>query len=321
MTSFLGILGNSGRNNLQAYARRLPDRSNLSFSFPLPTGETRTVYLPMLENCDISENKKAKLQEYQLLGRNSTIYSYGGGTSRQFQLKFKITLLHVLETLRKEPIEDKFKNNYFQKVFSETPAEDIGFLDPTTGIEVEDKQIKIKSLAQKNYDQYMTLTGKKNPQLSSFDKFLNKAGGLFGVEDFVPDPSKQSNKALEAVELIMYWINLVRVGCVNNATNTTLGPPIVRLTHGIMYNNVPCVMENYSINIEQERGYDINTLLGRVINISMTLNEIRIGNFGTFKPLDDPDSADNNYGWEALFNEGTIDPYTQDIPITFEEIY
>lgn len=293
--------------SLKIYSRRLPDRSNLRFEFPSEDGDPKRLNIPMMQNCEISESKRANLQEYNLLGRNSTLYSYGGGTSRQFNVRFSITLPHVFDMLSRDPLPSKFKNKYFE-------SKDLGLfaVNLVKGTTDNFNYTKsVKTHADKNKDYYDELTGKKAPQRTLFDTIVNGIAGGFNINDFVPDPANASKKSLEAINLIMFWVNVIRVGCVNNSSNTTLGPPIIRLNHGVMYNNIPCVMENYNISIDQSAGMDINTLLGKVVNIQLSLNEVRIGNFGTFKPFSQVDS-DNNYGWEAIFDHGTIDPYTQD---------
>lgn len=296
--------------SLKIYSRRLPDRSNLRFEFPSEDGDPKRLNIPMMQNCEISESKRANLQEYNLLGRNSTLYSYGGGTSRQFNVRFSITLPHVFDMLSRDPLPSKFKAQYshYNKSLIKSTIDDYGLVTEFNGV-LEERSIR--GYADKNKDYYDELTGKKAPQRTLFDTIVNGIAGGFNINDFVPDPANASKKSLEAINLIMFWVNVIRVGCVNNSSNTTLGPPIIRLNHGVMYNNIPCVMENYNISIDQSAGMDINTLLGKVVNIQLSLNEVRIGNFGTFKPFSQVGS-DNNYGWEAIFDHGTIDPYTQD---------
>jgi len=223
------------------------------------------------------------------------MYAFGGGQSRQFNLRFKITLPHIYEMMSVDPLPGKFTSSYSYNYRT-------GFM----GIYKGTAQVGIENqgMAKKHKDAYDKLTGKTKPEVSAFDGLLDS----FFETSFQAE-AQRDPKLLKVVDLIMYWITVIRSGCINNSSNTTLGPPIVRLTHGIMYSNIPCVLEQYNISIEQDKGYDINTLIGKVININLTLSETRVGDFGTYKPSSSNQlESDNNYGWEAVFNHGTVDP-------------
>jgi hypothetical protein len=49
-------------------------------------------------------------------------------------------------------------------------------------------------------------------------------------------------------------------------------------------------------------------LLPRQIEVTMSLNEVRLGSSGNFKSTVAIE-GDNNYGWEAIISENNIDPY------------
>jgi hypothetical protein len=111
------------------------------------------------------------------------------------------------------------------------------------------------------------------------------------------------------IDLIIYWTNIVRASVVNNSKNPIYGPPTIRLRHGILYQDIPCICTNYSISYNEAAGYDINTLLPRQLQITMKLEEIRTGNFGEFNTADIIEK-DNLAGWEAVVLENThsMDP-------------
>ena len=96
---------------------------------------------------------------------------------------------------------------------------------------------------------------------------------------------------------------------VNNATNPIYGIPIVRLHFGILYQNVPCICDGYTIDFDPVAGFDLKTLLPRVITIGMSLKETR-----TFE--DSSRSVTTNdgiKGWEVLVG----DP-AKGIPVTLD---
>lgn len=114
------------------------------------------------------------------------------------------------------------------------------------------------------------------------------------------------------IDIIVFWTNVIRASVINNAHNPLLGPPIIRLSHGIMYQDIPCLCMNYSIEAEDEAGYDLQTLLPRRIKFNLDLEEIRAGDFGEFLPKEkaNPVKRDNLAGWEAVVTDDfrSMDP-------------
>ena len=111
------------------------------------------------------------------------------------------------------------------------------------------------------------------------------------------------------IDLIVYWTNIIRSSVVNYSKNPIFGPPIIRLRHGIMYQDVPCICTNYSIDYNEAAGYDLDTLLPRQLRVQLKLEEIRTGDFSEFDQTDII-KKDNLAGWEAVV-EGqahTMDP-------------
>ena len=107
----------------------------------------------------------------------------------------------------------------------------------------------------------------------------------------------------------MYFVNILRTSITNAATNPLLGPPIIRLVHGTMYQSIPCVGRSYSIEyLDEDWGYDLETLTPRKVKISLDLSEVRMGDFGKFK-RSTIIQRDNIAGWESVVNEPlTTDP-------------
>jgi hypothetical protein len=94
-----------------------------------------------------------------------------------------------------------------------------------------------------------------------------------------------------------------------------IGPPLLRLTFGSMYQNVPCLCKNYNISWEEESGYDLETLTPRNLKIQLSLEEIRVGDFEQYIPGRFIKS-DNLTGWESAI----ASPYTTD-PLPTEGLW
>lgn len=292
------------KNNKKFIRRLLEERSHLTFEFPTEKG-LRRAYLPFLENPQISEKQRASLTAYNLLSRNNSIFSYGGATSREFEIKFSINLLLLMELSSKDGLSQKFTRHFLDfNVDKETLKQSFTKKGNILGIDNADTQRK----------HYYNLTFQDRKTAASFQR-----GGSIGIRSISAintiSPYSQNDNAVEPfkrvnrdINLMLFWINLVRGSTKNNSQMTTFGPPIIRLNHGTMYNNVPCVADNYSVSIDEAAGYDVETLTPRKVNITISLKETRTGDFDTYVPKDKV-KGDNNTGWQSIFFGNEMDPY------------
>jgi len=154
----------------------------------------------------------------------------------------------------------------------------------------------------RNYYSNLIRQATGQPDAPSFD-FLNKLSSSLGI----PSSEQVTKELNDSINLVYFWVNLIRGSVLNNSSNTLYGPPIVRLTHGPMYNNVPCLVENYGIKILDEAGYDVQTLTPKKIEITLSLVESRTGNFGAYDATT-PNTGDNLTGWESIITNNDLDP-------------
>lgn len=317
--------------------RKLPERSKLQFFFPVAS-EANNYYfveLPFFENISIKEDKTARYQKYSLISRTSNLYSYLGADSRAFNLEFKMSLPHILETYSNITL-DRYLN-YHDMSNRNTQAEKDKFLKPlkpkTTpeGIAYRLGTSYTKELAKDSAR--MVLQSNLNGLTSRDREYFSNKYGIeselsklkisknFPEINYVkttevqtkvnPDPLSLDPK-YKIIDTIIYWTNIIRASVVNNAMNPIYGPPVIRLKHGIMYQDIPCICTNYNIDFDEAAGYDIDTLLPRVLKISLKLEEFRTGDFTEFLPQNKGNSIvrDNVAGWEAVVLKPThsMDP-------------
>ena len=101
---------------------------------------------------------------------------------------------------------------------------------------------------------------------------------------------------------------------VNNAETPTQAPPIVRLNHGLLYQDVPCVCKTYTISQDtgptNDVGYN-SKVTNKTITIEINLSETRTGDYQktSFDPNNNK-SRDNIVGWEQILKGGSLDPIT-----------
>ena len=302
--------------------RLLEERSYLQFVFPQggDRGSMRFV-LPFYENISVAETQEANYQRYDLLARSSSLYSYTGSPSRKIKLKFNLTVPHLLDIAKDATplkyidggrVEDKKKA---QKEFFDDAAEFAGAGKPS-GFEEDSLEggIRNATAARKRFHKALLERNGKEFQAkpeelrNHYDIFFNESesGGSSDVED-----SRSTRKTNDNIlNVLVWWINLIRASTKNNADDVILGPPVVRLTHGALYNDIPCLCTKYTITPDSTPGYDKKTLMERIIRVTMDLEEARVGNIvGEYAP-GNIITKDNNAGWEAIIEHNTTDPYT-----------
>lgn len=309
------------------FKRKLEERSYLTVEFPTSNDRVFRSYIPFLENPTITEQSSSRLQEYNLVGRAGSLFGYMGAESRKIDVSFRINLLHLMHLQATEGLATRFLNSFklffndrekakerfeLKKTFGES-EEETGKVysdneEPTSFEDVdtigsapqdfgERKEIDHAAIHRKYYQEAVgQLTGGGGFLNGLTTSFLN----LFESEDAV--------NLDKIINTVYVWLNLIRGTTLNNSRNTLYGPPTVRLTHGPMYNNVPCVVDSYNISIVNEGGYDSQTMTPKIIEVKLSLKENRTGNFGTFN-AGVIEEGDNLAGWEAIYSTNNLDPY------------
>lgn len=318
--------------------RALPDRAKLLFYFPMPSvGDNYfIVELPFFENVSIKESKKARYQKYSLISRSSNLYSYLGADSRQLTLSFNMTLPHILEEHSNISIDNSMslsmdkenteleKSRFLVPLQNQPPNKSAAFALGTQYTKslsfVKDsvKQIltsdwAVSGMTLEEVEYFKSIYGVTlddtvlSPQVRNRTVQRDNPGE---ARELIEDSSLRLKNRI--IDIIIYWTNLIRASVVNYSQNPIYGPPIIRLRHGIMYQDIPCICTNYSIDYNEAAGYDLLTLLPRQLKITMKLEELRTGDFGVFDPNNEnhPVKKDNLAGWEAVVLQGShsMDP-------------
>jgi hypothetical protein len=323
--------------------RKLHDRSHLTLEFPQSNDRVIRTYIPFLENPIISEKGSANLNSYNLVGRAGELFAYGGAQSRRLTVTFNISLLHVMEVDSEEGIADHFKRQ-FQLYFTSEDAKNAfklrkeerkkeeetrdirlgeGIFDPQDfdilggqgAVEGSEYDFAIsqndettgalgRQHAARHRAYYRRIAGlvQGDPEVEGED-FSNILRGDAEIKQ--SQLQRENNKH---IDLVYCWLNLIRASVLNRSDNTVYGPPIVRLTHGPMYGNVPCLVENYSVKVLEEAGYEAQTLTPKRIQVSLSLVESRTGDFGKYVG-GQIIAGDNLTGWESIISNNEIDPY------------
>ena len=171
-------------------------------------------------------------------------------------------------------------------------------IDTIASYEAEHKELIAKELGV-DIDKYRQNDGANTGFLADGLDYLNS---LFAEE---PQKNLMNVKAI-----VYYYVNLIRSTTLGSA-ELGLGPPIVRLNYGPMYQDVPCIVTKYDISIDNTAGFDKETLIPNRIKVNLSMNEIRVGNFTKHEPLMFGPADDNVATWESVFKFATVDPRTE----------
>jgi hypothetical protein len=237
---------------------------------------TKRRILPFLGDVNISESRKANYIDYVPVSRNSALSFYTGSDSRIFKVVYEISPNFLLQN-------DGFVN-YIK-----------GFRD------ISDLGSQGSENPKANFF--------PDPQKPNDPQFtFNRPYGSYVLSEKGIVPTDLSNDKL-VYGFVDYQVNLIRFSVVNKATDPTKGPPLVRLNHGLLYQNIPCICKDYSIEqiYDDSNKKNIHTkykISKYKLQINITLQEIRTGNYlqTKFDPTN-PDSKDNIVGWEQLFDD------------------
>lgn len=261
------------------------DISKLIFYYPQEGGESVARKLVFLENIAIQESRKTKYTQYTPLGNNGNFFVFMGSESRQFKLSFNLTLPHIMRTI---PVKELPKKSL-------------------TSITKQDYFVNSKYDFESEKKHEVSL----NDYISKFDERSRPSASLLSelgisIEEFNSDMYSNTGIRKRALWQVLYCINLIRTSVMTHSKRSYLGPPIARLSHGILYDNVPCIVENYNIAHDEPSGYDKETLLPNVLKVRMDLTEVRIRG-RNFSPKE---SGDFVPGWDSIVEDGfsTIDP-------------
>jgi len=302
--------------------RHLEDRAYLLLVFPEKGKGTSTksintnkkVKIPFFENPVIRESKQSRLSTYKLMGRNSDLYSYLGSDSRLIELRMSLTLPHLFHFMKSTPWMDK------DTIFDKIPKFNIVRRDIRNSLATErygsllyddDIDERGSKLARKfvngeidaAVDSYYSQDGVRLKE--SMEAFDAQYSELLAENAYQLDPDSRGIRAS-----FLYYVNLLRSTTLGSE-EMGLGPPIIRLNFGPMYQDVPCIATKYDLETDQLAGYDNSTMLPRRVTFNLSLNEVRVGNFSVHNPERFGPADDNVPTWESVLQTGTFDPRSE----------
>lgn len=249
---------------------KIEERASIIFNF-YDGGDIKRVALPFFENATIKESKKANYATYNPIGRSSSLFSYLGAQSREISVTFNLTTPLIVERYLKleERVNAKLTRTEIQEDYKSL---------------FEAGNNKKSSVEDAVSTFYSVLDDKETTSYNSDVSELTNA--LFNIDPLSPASIATGlvNAARSTIDrsglrkghsAVLSLINLIRASVVNNVDRPMDGPPIAILDYGVQYQNVPCIVQDYSIDFSDKHGYDLELMLPRVIECSLKLSEVR----------------------------------------------
>ena len=249
---------------------KIEERASIIFNF-YDGGDIKRVALPFFENATIKESKKANYATYNPIGRSSSLFSYLGAQSREISVTFNLTTPLIVERYLKleERVNAKLTRTEIQEDYKSL---------------FEAGNNKKSSVEDAVSTFYSVLDDKETTSYNSDVSELTNA--LFNIDPLSPASIATGlvNAARSTIDrsglrkghsAVLSLINLIRSSVVNNVDRPMDGPPIAILDYGVQYQNVPCIVQDYSIDFSDKYGYDLELMLPRVIECSLKLSEVR----------------------------------------------
>lgn len=275
--------------------------------------------LDFFENIAVKESQKSNLISYNPISRAGNLYSYGGAKSRNFSLSFNITLGAVLKVSKDYYIQDRELRDRSEDFFVEehTTTDDEYYFDQFGKADVSHYDMNFLNLLEEYQPDavpFMTSDPDRLRAITSIEPGGTRADADAGSFGEIGSDVTMADQRRHIINVIMFWVNMIRSSVVNDAQNPMNGPPIVRLRHGTLYRDVPCVCKSYNIAWDEKAGYDLRTLLPRVIKVGMSLEEYRVSTERDYI-YGEMLNRDALAGWEQLMKK----PYSMDPGLPSEE--
>jgi hypothetical protein len=267
-----------------------------------------TRLLPFFENPVITESRQANYVSNKIYLRNDTVRLYTYTKPRKINLQMTYTLPHVVEFLRGDV--ENIVRRQAESLGGETGSFDTQmqsvskYLDKIVAWDVhqEDSVTRIADPRVTLPTAVFTGGREEGPGQNTFGGTASDRTVNFKYHGAAYMPTGNFHKIMD---FLHYAVNHIRSSVVNSGNERTSGPPIALLKFGSLYNNVPCIVKQYKISIDEAAGYENRTLFPNRIKIDLSLEEMR-STHGTLHG--DSKVTELLPGWDSILNLGHIDP-------------
>lgn len=259
------------KENQQRINTVLEERSFVDFYFPNDIIGTRRV--AFFENPQIQERRSPRYASQDVIARNEPVRLYVGSSAREVTLTFNYTLPHIAAfwaELGRPPIGEFNKQQL--TAYANATREAMGKFFLGTDVKLSDGVAQFKNDAD--------FGPRLVPGETSHNGFgYTTEGAPFIVQlltNWITDTRGLEHPIIAAAHYTQYAIDTLRASVVGDLTKLgPQGPPIVRFRHGTLFNEAPFIVTNFTVNYPKDKGYEVKTLMPRVVTFTVQLQEFR----------------------------------------------
>jgi len=252
----------------------LEQRSYLDFYFPNPDVGVRRV--AMFQNPQISEDRSARYAAHPVLSRNEPVRLWVGSDPRQLRLTFDYTLPHVEYFWRL--LGNHYPGNFNKAQLNklrEFTRDKVNLFFGTMKLGFDGSGVSFENYGNQGPQLYKNMPwGMEKKNKFGEAKSLGLLQTL--LTNYSVEGEHLENPVLGAALYTQHVIDTIRASVVGDETKLgQQGPPIVRFRHGTIFNEAPFIVKNFSISYPKDKGYEMRTLLPRIVTFTLSLEEFR----------------------------------------------
>lgn len=239
----------------------LQTRGHLFINYGGPWGppDQDTAVIPFYENPEITEENSAQYSTRRIFGRNGPLRNFISSGPRMITLKIPVLLDHLRSFDYQKIIQRLSLHNEIASYVKAYEKEILGDLN--------EKAVRINEGTFENLHRKFEETVDKYARIKLTPQGIaDKYQQLFG-------DNSGGNTLYDILNAYFVILSLVRSTVLTSNDNPWQKPPVCILKYGAGWDNIQCIATNYSINYDEDEGYDPYTLLPRRIIYTLRLEE------------------------------------------------
>ena len=264
----------------------LPSRGTLAINYGGPWGspDENTAFIPFYENPEIKEENNATYTTRRVFGRNAPLRNYVHSGPRIITLKVPVLLEHLRSFNYQRILENLDMH--------ETIVKYVKAYEETILQELNEKAVRINEGVFNNlHREFESLVDKYARIKLTPQGIQDKYQQLFG--------GPQANTVYDLLNAHFVIMELIRSSVLTSNEEPWMKPPTVTLKYGLGWDKIQCIATNYSIDYDENAGFDVHTLLPRRMVYTLRLEE--------FAPLPSKRSGNGEFyeikGYDALLDK------------------
>lgn len=300
------------------YNQVLDEKGFITLEYP---GEDSLLKIPFFENPIINESRNARYASNNIFNRNEPIRLYTGSEARKFTVNLKYTMPHVYEFMKRD-LYNEYLTEESVRDLKNLVNSNVNLLREANLDRIsEDSTSYVKAITTQTREDYNASSqafarrdGKNTTNqigIHRHEDTTGYKGRALGYQSIDTVNFVRNDERFKMQQFMYIIINAIRSSVIGSVNKLQFGPPIARLNFGALYSDVPCIVTQYKFKFDGDSGYELDTLIPRVFEVNLSLEEYRqsssSGNLTTDK-YDRETNKDGLPGWDTFISQLSLDP-------------